>query len=152
MNFNLSGIRDTCQWIKVIYPLLSQALSFLLCHFHVILNMPNSWPHWLSTYWELSTAYDSNFPSERINKSQGDLDFSSINYFTLCTPRPHSSSSYFVRISQRQSLWTVHFRSFSQCSAHAVFKNSLLYPPLPLSIARLFFEASSLSSRVRVHP
>ena len=51
------GTRDTLK--KVICLSLSQALSLkvLWCHFHINLNIQNSWPLWSSTYrWQFSTS------------------------------------------------------------------------------------------------
>ena len=49
------GTLDTLK--KVIYQSVLQALSLLLCHFHMNLNMQNSWPNWLPTYcWQFSTG------------------------------------------------------------------------------------------------
>ena len=42
---------------KVICMSILQTLFLLLCHFHMDLNIQNSWPKWLSTYcWQFSTG------------------------------------------------------------------------------------------------
>ena len=69
----------------------------LLCHFHMNLNMQNSWPNWLPTYcWQFSTG---NHLHVKWSITQGDLISSNSNFFTLCLPWSISIARLFFKVS-----------------------------------------------------
>ena len=81
--------RDTLK--KVIRQSLSYALFLLLCHFHMNLNIQNSWPHWSSTYrWQFSTSNHFHVKWSTNPRVTSILPTASIS---LCALRGHTHAN-----------------------------------------------------------
>ena len=157
---NRFGTRDTLK--KVICSSISRAFFLLFCHFHMNLNIQNSWSNSVSTYhWQFSTGNHFHVkwltnPSLRVTSILPTATVS------LCAPPwsisnarlffEVSTSIFCALIWPRQSFHTICFRICTSPVMWSILEIAVLRPPQLVSIVQSFLKASSSSSRVRVRP
>ena len=121
------GTQDTLK--KVICPSILQALFLLLCHFHMNLNMQNSWPNWLSTYcWQFSTG---NHLHVKWSTNPRVTSILPAAIFSLCALSLHCPP---WSISIARLFFEVSISIFCVLVCRANYFIQFVFPPLLISI------------------